>query len=329
MICLQRGKATCLFAIFHRKESSVKPRKNSNRSEFMRSRIQQGNLFLLPALLFTTALMTAPLVYVIILSFNKWNGSKAEALKYVGFDNYIKLWDMAGFKDMAKFTIVFSVATTFLVVILSLLLAFALDTPTDRKHVNRPFLRSCWYIPTLIGGMAVGIVWRIMYNTNNGIINTVLSVFGIPKIDWLQTHGVAGIAVIIAEVWVMLGLNIVIFLAGLQGVPQELYESAELAGATKWQKRIFITLPQIMPTITVVLISTSIASFKAYELPYTITQGMPGYSTRLVTQMIQEYSFQDLNYGAGAALSVILTILIIIIQLVQLVVLNKKEEDFN
>ena len=304
-------------------------KKNAKHSDFMRSRIRQGNLFLIPALLFTTALMTVPLIYVIYLSFNKWNGSKAETPQFVGFANYLKLWDMAGFKDMASFTILFSVAVTALTVILSLLLAFALDTPTDRKYVNRSFLRSCWYVPTLIGGMAVGIVWRIMYNTNNGIINAILAVFGIEKIDWLQTHGVAGVAVIIAEVWVMLGLNIVIFLAGLQGVPQELYESAELDGATKFQKKLYVTIPQIMPTITVVMISTSIASFKAYELPYTITQGMPGYSTRLVTQMIQEYSFQDLKYGAGAALSVILTILIIIIQLIQLVLLNKKEEEFS
>lgn len=295
----------------------------------MKSRVRQGALFLLPALLFTTALMTVPLVYVTVLSFNKWNGSKAEALKFVGFNNYAKLWEMVGFKDMACFTVVFSVAVTFFTVILSLIMAFALDTPQDRKHVNRSFLRSCWYVPTLIGGMAVGIIWRIMYNTNNGIVNAILKVFGISKIDWLQTHGVAGVAVIIAQVWVMLGLNIVIFLAGLQGVPQELYESAELDGATRMQKRLFITLPQIMPTITVVMISTSIASFKAYELPYTITQGMPGYSTRLVTQMIQEYSFQNLDYGAGAALSVILTILIIIIQLLQLLLLNKKEEDFS
>ena len=294
--------------------------------KYMKDRINHGTLFLLPTLIVTTLMIIVPLVYVIVLSFNEWNGAFNKPFKFVGLENYKNLRKMPGFLDMAKFTILFAVIVTILVVGISLLMAFALDKPQRGKYINRSFLRACWYVPSLIGGVSVGVIWRIMYNYNNGVINAVINWFGGESVNFLETYGVAGWAVIIANVWVNLGMCIIIFLAGLQAIPQELYESATIDGANTWQQRLHIAIPLLAPSITINMVTSSIAAFKAYELPYTITKGLPGYSTHLVTQMVQFYSFESRKYGAGAALSVLLIVIIVLIQLFQLFFLNKNEE---
>lgn len=306
----------------------TREKKIKSKGTYMQRRIRQGSIFLLPTLLLTVAMIVVPVIYVAIISFCKWNGSKAVKMEFVGLKNYLGLQNMVGFKDMMVFTFTFAICVTLLTVLTALLISFALDKPTKRRHVNRSFLRACWYVPALIGGVAVGVVWRIMYNYNNGVINSILAMLSLPKVNWLETYGVTGIAVILAQVWVMVGMCIIIFLAGLQSVPPELYEAATIDGASKLQQRLKITIPMLAPSITINFITTSIAAFKAYELPYTISKGLPGYSTRLVTQMIQQYSFESLDYGTGAALSILLIVLIVIIQLIQLVLLRKREDVY-
>lgn len=294
----------------------------------LKKRIELGTWFLLPSLLFTGVMVLAPLIYVFYLSFNEWNGAFNKQPVWVGLAKYLSLKTTPGVSEMLKFTLLYGIMVTILVVGISLVVAFALDKPKGR-HVNRSFLRACWYVPALIGGTAVGVVWRIMYNYNNGIINTLLSSVGLSKINWLETYGITGAAVIVAQVWVMLGMCIIIFLAGLQSIPQELYESATIDGASPMQQRLKIAIPMLAPSITINFITTSIAAFKAYELPYTISKGLPGYSTRLITQMIREYTFESMDYGRGAALSIVLVVIIFVIQLIQLLILRKREEVYD
>lgn len=294
----------------------------------LKRRITLGTWFLTPTLLFTGAMVLAPLIYVFYLSFHEWNGAYNKEPVWVGLAKYLSLKSTPGVVDMLKFTLIFGIVVTILVVSIALVVAFALDKPKGR-HINRSILRACWYVPALIGGTAVGVVWRIMYNYNNGIINTLLTSMGMDKVNWLETYGVTGIAVIVAQVWVMLGMCIIIFLAGLQSIPQELYESATIDGATPMQQRIKIAIPMLAPSITINFITTSISAFKAYELPYTISKGLPGFSTRLITQMIREYTFESMDYGRGAALSILLVIIIFVIQMIQLLVLRKREEVYD
>ena len=295
---------------------------------YLKQRINQGTLFCVPAIVLTALMVVAPLIYVVYLSFHDWNGTFNKAPKFVGFEKYLSLPKTVGFADMLKFTLFFAIVVTFLVVGISLVMAFALDKPKG-KHVNRSFLRACWYVPALIGGTAVGIVWRIMYNYNNGIMNELVKIMGGQPVNWLETIGVTNWAVIAAQVWVMMGMCIIIFLAGLQSIPQELYEAATIDGATAMQQRMKIAIPMLAPSITINFITTSISSFKAFELPYTISRGLPGYSTHLVTQMIRRYTFESLDYGRGAALSVLLLLIIFAIQLIQLIVLQKREEVYD
>ena len=307
-------------------ETKIKTPKKSK--SYLKQRINQGTLFCVPAVVLTALMVVAPLIYVIFLSFHDWNGAFNKTPEFVGFEKYASLPKTVGFADMLKFTLFFAIVVTFLVVGISLVMAFALDKPKG-KHVNRSFLRACWYVPALIGGTAVGIVWRIMYNYNNGIMNELMKMMGLQPVNWLETIGITNWAVIVAQVWVMMGMCIIIFLAGLQSIPQELYEAATIDGATSMQQRTKIALPMLAPSITINFITTSISAFKAYELPYTISKGLPGYSTHLVTQMIRQYTFESMDYGRGAALSVLLLLIIFAIQLIQLVVLQKREEVYD
>lgn len=307
-------------------DTKIKTPKKSK--SYLQQRINQGTWFCVPAIVLTALMVVAPLIYVVYLSFHDWNGSFKKEPKFVGLEKYINLPKTVGFEDMLKFTLFFAIVVTFLVVGISLVMAFALDKPKG-KHVNRSFLRACWYVPALIGGTAVGIVWRIMYNYNNGIMNELMKMMGLQPVNWLETVGITNWAVIAAQVWVMMGMCIIIFLAGLQSIPQELYEAATIDGATAMQQRTKIAIPMLAPSITINFITTSISAFKAYELPYTISKGLPGYTTHLVTQMIRQATFDSMDYGRGAALSVLLLLIIFAIQLIQLVVLQKREEVYD
>ncbi len=204
------------------------------------------------------------------------------------------------------------------------MLALALDAH-GRGRINRSLLRVFWFFPCLLSGVIVGVVWRIMYNYNSGVINYIIHALGMAKVNWLETRGVTMGAVMVAQIWSMLGLTTVIFLAGLQNISGDLLEAAELDGASYRQKQLQVVLPLMAPSITINVLTTNVAAFKAYELPFTVSQGLPGYSTRMLTQRIFFYSFTTNKYGVAAALSVLLIVVITILSLVQLYALKKRE----
>ena len=201
----------------------------------------------------------------------------------------------------------------------------------DSRHLNaavRKLFRAMWFFPCILSGSVVGILWRIMYTYNNGVINTVLKSVGLTPVNWLETYGLTNFAVIIASVWSQMGMCIVIFLAGLQGIPGELIEAAQIDGANSRQVRTQIILPMMAPSITINVLTTSISAFKMYELPWIISKGLPGYSTRLLTQRIHFFGFESSKLGLGSALSVILILVITAISLVQLVILRRREDIY-
>ena len=232
-----------------------------------------------------------------------------------------------GFWTMAQATLIYAVGVTAFVVVSGYLLALALDK-TGRMRLNRTFMRVMWFFPCLLSGIIVGIIWHIMYNYNSGLINYLLNMMGLGSINWLETYGVTMLAVIAASVWGQIGMCAIIFLAGLQSISNDILEAAEIDGASKWVKEIKIVLPIMAPSITINVITTSIAAFKAYELPFTVSNGLPGYSTRLLTQRVYFYSFETNKYGVASALSVLLVIVITVISLLQLLVLKKREDIY-
>ena len=284
-----------------------------------------GLLFLLPQSAFLAVFIVYPLASVIFYSLFDWNG--ISQMKFVGADNYKLLPGTEGFWDMAKATVIYAAGVTGLVVLCGFLVALALDK-RGKWRLNRTAMGFFWFFPCLLSGAIVGIIWRIMFNYNGGLVNFLLNRMGIKSVNWLETYGVTMAAVIIASVWSQIGMCAIIFLAGLQNIPTDMLEAADLDGASDIQKKAMIVIPLMAPSITINVITTSIAAFKAYELPYTVSKGLPGYSTRILTQRIYFYSFNTNKYGIASAMSILLVIVITLISLLQLFVLKKREDIY-
>ena len=300
------------------------PKRKGNALE--RGKNRAGMLFVLPSVILCALFMLWPLVEVVRYSFTDWNGVNKE-YNYVAFRNYLEISKIDGFNEMMVATITFAIGTTVLTVLISFITALALDKK-GKGRINRGLMRSMWFLPALLAGTVVGMLWRIMYNYNNGMINKVIVAMGGDPINWLETRGLTNIAVIIGSTWVQIGFCVIVFMAGLQSIPQDLYEAAAIDGAVPRQQLWHITLPMMASSITINVITTTIAGFKAYELPYNISKGMPGKSTLLMTQRIFFFGFQDFDFGLGSALSVFLLLIIAAISLIQLVYLKKKEDIY-
>lgn len=295
-------------------------------SGFERSRVRTGLVFLIPAAILCIVFIVVPLITVVIYSFNE-KSSVGSAMTYVGLDNFKMLPSTEGFWQMVYATLLFAFGSTLLIVVLSFIVAMALDS-RRLDHISRNVFRAMWFFPCILSGSVVGILWRIMYAYNNGVINSILKSVGLTPVNWLETYGLTNFAVIIASVWSQMGLCIVIFLAGLQSIPVELIEAAQIDGASNPQVRMHIVLPMMAPSITINVLTTSIAAFKMYELPWIISKGLPGYSTRLLTQRIHFFGFESSKFGLGSALSVILILVITVISLIQLVILRRREDIY-
>lgn len=293
------------------------------KNTYARKRWIVGICFLIPATILCVMFIIVPICNVVKLSFVEWNGISKD-MKFVGLNNYINLPKTEGFWEMAKATIIYAIGVTIATMLSSFLVALAIN---KRKGpcINRPLMRCLWIFPALLSGAVVGILWRIMFNYQNGLINTVLEFMGLEKINWLETYGVTMGAVIVASVWCQIGLCAIIFLAGLQGISEDLMEAAEIDGANSIQKLFKITIPLMAPSLTINTITTTVNAFKAYELPLNVSNGLPGYSTRLLTQRVYFFSFTSARYGTAAALSVLLIIVIVIISMLQLFMMKKRE----
>lgn len=296
-------------------------------SALERNRSITGFLFVLPQIILILIFMVYPMIEVVRYSFTDWNGLSA-TMNYIGFSNYQELKDINGTQEMAIATLTYAVGVTLLTNFAAFIQALALDQ-RGKGRLPRGLMRALFFFPSLLSGTIVGILWHIMYNFNNGVINTILRSGQLTPVNWLETVGLTNIAIIVASAWAKIGLCMVVYLAGLQSIPTELFESAAIDGATPWQRLKNITLPMMAPSITINIITTTIAAFKAYELPYFISEGLPGHSTLLITQRIYFYGFESKNYGRGSALAVILMLIIVLISLIQLAYLKKKEDVYG
>ena len=298
--------------------------KFKNMSKRQKDQILTGLFFIIPSLIMTAVFVVYPAITVFYYSFTDWNGV-SPTKNYVGFENYLKLAKLDGFGTMMLATLTFAVGMTLLTVVIAFAAALILDKK-GKGRLPRGFLRSAWFFPTLLSGVVVGILWHTMYEFNNGLINKIIVACGGTKVNWLETVGLTNIAIIVGATWARIGICVVIFMAGLQAIPQDLYEAAALDGATPRQARKFITIPLMAPSITINMLTTSIAAYKSYELPYLISQGRPGTTTLLISQRITFFGFETFEYGRSSALAVVLILIITVFSLLQLVVMRKRED---
>jgi len=179
----------------------------------------------------------------------------------------------------------------------------------------KALFRTLYFLPVVTTLVAVAVVWRFLYHPRVGLLNRVLGVFGVPPLDWLGDPALAMPAIIVMSVWKNFGFNMVIFVAGLQAIPERLYEAARLDGAGPWQQFRHVTLPMLLPTTTFVLLMTLIGSFQLFAEPYVMTQGGPGDATRSLVLLLYEQGFRWWSLGQAAALAFVLFALLLALTL--------------
>ena len=260
-------------------------------------------IFLAPALILLGIFVLWPIAYLVYLSFTSGSFTQA-GVRWVGFENYWRLLVTPDFWQVVGNTIYFTIATVIPSLILPLLLAVLLD----RAIALRGVLRTAYFIPSITSMVAVGLGWRWLFQTN-GPVNGILGAIGIEPIPWLGSTVWAMPVLILLSTWKQLGFNLVVFLAGLQTIPDSRYEAAELDGARGWQKFWHVTLPGLRPTLVFATVTTAIFTFRSFEQVYVITGGGPLNSTNLLVYYIYEEAFGMFDFGYAAAGTTILLML--------------------
>jgi len=273
-------------------------------------------------LLYYAILFVYPLAIAVIRSFYDWNPLKG-SLTYTGLENYSNLFQSPLFLLSLKNTIFYTFFAVTGRVLLSLLIALALVSVTK----GRDILRSTYFLPVIMPIVATSIIWVWVYHPNSGLLNMFLQAFGIGKQLFLKSPAQALPSVIAMVVWKDVGYSIIIFTAGLLGVPRELKEAAWIDGARRYQVFFSVTLPSIMPTFTFVLITAMIGYFQSFVEIFIMTGGGPGTSTYVISYLIFKEAFKGFNFGYASAISVVLFTLITLITIIQLAVLRKGNEE--
>jgi ABC-type sugar transport system permease subunit len=238
--------------------------------------------------------------------------SGIQAPKFIGLDNYVKLFTADKiFIQAMKNTLLFVVLSMFIGPTLGLLTALMLN----QKVKFQSLFRTAYFLPVMTSMVVVSTIWRMLYN-QNGIFNSVLSNIGLLPVNWLSDPNMALISVVIASIWQGFGFETVIFLAALQSIPKELYEAADIDGANSINKFFSVTLPSLRSVITFVYIYGLIGAFQTFDQMYVMTKGGPIYrTTTLVLYLFDK--FQDLRLGYASAIAYVLFFILVIISFVQ------------
>ncbi|MGP6139945.1 MULTISPECIES: carbohydrate ABC transporter permease [unclassified Jeotgalibaca] len=255
------------------------------------------------------AFVLIPMVISFLMSFTRWD--LLTEPKWIGFDNYINLFKDRLFYQSLKITFVYSIFAVPLQLILSLAVALLLNQITLGAGV----FRTIYYIPVVVSGVAVMVLWVYIFNPEIGFINQVLSLIGIKGPGWIYDEDWAMTSLIIMSLW-NIGGTVIIWLAGLSGVSKDQYESAELDGATKGQLFWYVTLPALTPTLFYNLIMGIIGALQTFSQAYIMTDGGPNYSTLFYNYYLWVNAFENFKMGYASAMAWILFIIIILLTLI-------------
>lgn len=264
-----------------------------------------------------------PLFMAGVLSFTKWNiAASLDTMQFVGFANFTRIFHDTVFWESFWNTILYAVVMVPIAIALSLVLAVILDT-----HVfGKGLLRLAFYLPNISSMVAISVVWMILFIPSYGPINSLLMSLGIdnpPK--WLNASSTSLISIIIIGVWQRLGYNIIIILAGLQGISKTLYEAAEIDGANGVQKFFYITIPSLSNTMFFLTMISFISSFQMFTPVQVMTQGGPGTSSSVLVYYIYKSAFQNNDIGGASAMAWMLFLLVFVFSAARMIVSRKKE----
>jgi len=243
----------------------------------------------------------------------KWNIFKNQGT-WVGLKNYTRLLEDETFLTAFKNTLLYT--GIFLPIQISASLGIALLL--NVKFPGRSFCRAVFFAPYIVTLVATSAVWKWLYDPTSGLINAVLEELNLPTSLWLLGENTALGSVIIYSVWQSIGYGMIIFLAGLQGIPQQYYEAAQIDGASNFQSFLHITLPLLVPIMLFVLVMMTIASFGVFSQIYVMTQGGPAYATLVLVLYMYNQAFTFLKFGYGAAIAVVFFVFVLTVTLIEL-----------
>ena len=283
-----------------------------------RAEARAGWAFVAPALLLIGIFFAIPVLGAFILSFTDFDLYSIADLgntRFVGLKNYHDLATSPLFWTALRNTLYFVVVGGPLSAAMSLFAAVLVNAKLVRF---KPFFRSAFFAPWVTTLVAMALVWRYIYHPQYGLLNAALGVIGIGPVDWLGDPHWSMPSLILLSVWKNFGYNMLVFLAGLQSIPEELYEAAALDGAGAWHRFRHITLPMLGPTFVFVGVVTMIASFQIFSEPYVMTQGGPLKSTTTLVLLMYEQGFRWWRLGLSASIAVVLFLLTLGGTLIQL-----------
>lgn len=271
-------------------------------------------LFILPGTLLYGFLFLYPTISGLFYSFTNWDGV-SPSYRFIGLDNYIHTVQNIVFQKALANNVKFMLVVVLFQTLISLFLALLLVKNTK---IN-VFLRALYFFPTILSSVSVGLIWAFIYDPSIGLLNTGLQQAGLQAWtqSWIGDVKIALYSIAAVQVWAHAGQMMIVFVAGLHSIPVELYEAAKIDGGGRWQVFRMVTWPLLAPSATIVVAYTTIQSFKAFDLIFTMTDGGPNYSTEILTTYIYHLAFASYSFGEASAVSVLFLILLSVLTVLQ------------
>ena len=266
-------------------------------------------VFVAPAVILLIAFLVVPMIYTVYFSGFKYQIMRPDAMKFIGLENYQKLFSDKNFWLALKNTVYFTV----IVVPCQCVLALALALLVSKKFRGVAVFRTMYFAPQLTSMVVISVLWSVLYNANpnTGLINSILVSLGMSPIKFLSDASTAMNSIIFMSAWQGAGYQMMIFLAGLQGIPRDQYEAASVDGATKFKQFLYITIPGLKGTIKYVIMITMIQAMKLFTQPYIMTQGGPKNSTKTLVYYIYTQGFQKGNFGYACSIAAVFFVIVV------------------
>ena len=287
-----------------------------------RARFQPAWLFMAPSLVIFAVFVFYPIVCAIVYSFFDWQIG-ATSQRRLGLGNYTRLLHDPQFWNSLRVTLVFTVVS----VVALLLLGFVTALLLLRNTLAHRLVRSVLLFPTIVSFVTIGMVWKFLLDPSIGLVGGLTRAVGLGPVAWLQDVNLALPTVIFVAIWRSTGFTVVLFIAGLQNVPPELYEAARLDGANRRQLVRHITLPSIRPTMLFATTILTIQSLQVFDLVFVMTGGGPLFRTDSLVNLLYRYGFVNFQTGYASAVSQVLFLIIIVVSLVQLRIFRFNDVD--
>lgn len=274
------------------------------------AKLRTGLILILPACVLLAVINLYPFFYALNLSFHRFNLMRiAQGAKFVGFGNYASAFQDPRFINSVVRTLIFVVAAVGIEFIIGFVLAFILNS----KLRGMDTIRKLSIAPVTVMPIVSALMWFYLFNQRYGMVNWAIGLLGVSPQPWLTDRTLAMVSLVIADVWQWTPFIMLVILAGLNALPEYVYEAAQIDGLSNWQQFRLVTLPLLMPIILIVVLLRLMEAFKLFDLPYVMTQGGPAGATETMSYYIYIQAFQFFELGKAAAFAILMLILIIAI----------------